>query len=107
MLVWSNDGKHVIVGGKHKSRTKWSQDDEDNAILPTALKIFNVLTGEVVARLEGHTEEIFCLKKVVFQDENYLLTCGEDGRFIRWKMNEDYRYVCFLFESFIKSVYLK
>ncbi|KAJ1952549.1 hypothetical protein EC988_003498, partial [Linderina pennispora] len=58
-------GEYLVVGGKLKDRKRWSEADEDNHILPCPLKIFNVLTGEVVARLEGHAEEILSVKGVV------------------------------------------
>ena len=54
-------------------------------------EVFDVIKGEVVSRGEGHTEEVLSLKKVKFNGENFLLTSSEDGRFIKWYMDENYR----------------
>jgi hypothetical protein len=32
-MQWSDNSKHLIVSGKMKSRSKWSEEDEDNCIL--------------------------------------------------------------------------
>ncbi|KAJ1666527.1 hypothetical protein IW140_004626 [Coemansia sp. RSA 1813] len=84
------NSEYLIVGGKLKDRKRWSEADEDNHILPCPLKIFNVLTGEVVARLEGHSEEILCLKSVVYNGENYYVTTSQDGYIRRWHMDSDW-----------------
>ncbi|KAI8325369.1 WD40 repeat-like protein, partial [Martensiomyces pterosporus] len=84
------NSEYLVVGGKLKDRKRWSEADEDNHILPCPLKIFNVLTGEVVARLEGHSEEILCIKGVVFKGENYLVTTSQDGYIRRWHMDSDW-----------------
>eukprot|EP01117_Protostelium_nocturnum_P011269 TRINITY_DN4093_c0_g2_i4.p1 TRINITY_DN4093_c0_g2~~TRINITY_DN4093_c0_g2_i4.p1 ORF type:complete len:531 (-),score=175.47 TRINITY_DN4093_c0_g2_i4:719-2311(-) len=90
VMNWTDDGKHIIVGGKLKCRKMWSNTDEDNHILPCPIKIFNTESGEVVERLEGHQEEVLCLKRVVFKETNYLLSGSEEGFMIKWEMNEDY-----------------
>jgi len=89
-LCWSDDGRHILAAGKIKNRKKWCEEDEDNHICPCPIKVFNILTGEVVTKLEGHTEEILCVKKLKFKGINYLLSSSEDGRIIKWKMNENY-----------------
>ncbi|KAJ1735454.1 hypothetical protein LPJ72_001856 [Coemansia sp. Benny D160-2] len=84
------NSEYLIVGGKLKDRKRWSEADEDNHILPCPLKVFNVLTGEVVSRLEGHSEEILCLKSVVYKGENYYVTTSQDGYIRRWHMDSDW-----------------
>ncbi|KAJ2309300.1 hypothetical protein IWW51_006832, partial [Coemansia sp. RSA 2702] len=84
------NSEYLVVGGKLKDRKRWSEADEDNHILPCPLKVFNVLTGEVVARLEGHSEEILCVKSVVFKGENYLVTTSQDGYIRRWHMDSSW-----------------
>ncbi|KAJ2551890.1 hypothetical protein EV175_003519 [Coemansia sp. RSA 1933] len=84
------NSEYLIVGGKLKDRKRWSEADEDNHILPCPLKIFNVLTGEVVARLDGHSEEILCIKSVVYNGENYYVTTSQDGYIRRWHMDSDW-----------------
>ncbi|ORX74831.1 WD40 repeat-like protein [Linderina pennispora] len=83
-------GEYLVVGGKLKDRKRWSEADEDNHILPCPLKIFNVLTGEVVARLEGHAEEILSVKGVVYKGENYFVTTSQDGYIRRWHMDSSW-----------------
>ncbi|KAJ2238256.1 hypothetical protein IWW45_000267 [Coemansia sp. RSA 485] len=82
--------EYIVVGGKLKDRKRWSDADEDNHILPCPLKVFNILTGKVVARLEGHSEEILCIKSVVFKGENYFVTTSQDGYIRRWHMDSDW-----------------
>ncbi|PWA02527.1 hypothetical protein BB558_001352 [Smittium angustum] len=84
------DSKYVITGGKLKDRKMWSNADEDNHILPCPLKVFDILTGECVARLSGHTEEIICVKRVVYKETNYWITTSQDGFIRRWPMKDDW-----------------
>ncbi|KAJ2007288.1 hypothetical protein GGI04_000593 [Coemansia thaxteri] len=84
------NSEYLIVGGKLKDRKRWSEADEDNHIMPCPLKIFNVLTGDVVACLEGHSEEILCIKSVVYKGENYYVTTSQDGYIRRWHMDSDW-----------------
>ncbi|CAO3679170.1 unnamed protein product [Umbelopsis vinacea] len=63
----------IATGGKLKDRHRWSAEDDDNHILPCPIKIFDILTGKVVARLDGHSEEILCIKDVMFDGERTLL----------------------------------
>ncbi|KAG0000618.1 hypothetical protein BGZ65_004212 [Modicella reniformis] len=81
----------VLVGGKRKDRNNWSEVDDDNNILPCPLKLFDVITGEVVVTLEGHTEELLCVKRVQFKGENYFLSGSQDGYLSKWHMDSDWR----------------
>jgi hypothetical protein len=44
----------------------------------------------VISRLDGHLEEILCVRVVYFKSEHYLLSCGQDGRIFKWQMNADF-----------------
>ncbi|KAF9156148.1 hypothetical protein BG015_007046 [Linnemannia schmuckeri] len=81
----------VLAGGKLKDRNNWSEADEDNNILPCPLKLFDILTGEVVCQLKGHTEELLCVKRVQFKGENYFLSGSQDGYLNKWHMESDWR----------------
>lgn len=80
----------LVTGGKLKNRHRWSTEDNDNHILPCPIKIFNIITGERVAVLEGHSEEILCIKAVKFKGDNYLVSTSQDGYIIKWHMAEDW-----------------
>ena len=58
----------------------------------TSAKIFDVVSGEVIERLESHEEEILCIKAVTFKEENYFVTTSQDGYINKWKMDEDWGY---------------
>jgi WD40 repeat protein len=62
-------------------------------VLPTPIKIYDSVKGEVLCKLEGHVEEVLCVKTITFEGENYLLSAGQDGKMIKWRMNRDFRYV--------------
>lgn len=83
----------LAVGGKLKRRRQWSEEDDDNAILPCPIKIFEIATGKVVGRMEGHKEEILSIRTVLFDNTNYLLSTSQDGYIIRWKMTVDWYYL--------------
>ncbi|KAI9470667.1 MAG: WD40-repeat-containing domain protein [Benjaminiella poitrasii] len=84
------DSELIAVGGKLKDRYRWSEEDEDNHILPCAIKIFNVTDSKVVAKLDGHSEEVLCIKTVRFLGENYLISTSQDGYIIKWHMSNDW-----------------
>ncbi|KAG0233487.1 hypothetical protein BGW42_007444 [Actinomortierella wolfii] len=84
------DQTKLLVGGKVKDRNNWSETDDDNNILPCPLKLFDVLTGEVITKLEGHTEELLCVKHVEFKGENYFLSGSQDGYLNKWHMSSDW-----------------
>ncbi|KAI0230614.1 hypothetical protein L0F63_000058 [Massospora cicadina] len=77
--VFSPDQKHIVVGGKRKDRRHWSTNDNDNRILPCTIKVFDTQTGKVVLRLEAHSEEVLCIKKLYFRGVLYYISCGQDG----------------------------
>ncbi|KAF9964734.1 hypothetical protein BGZ70_006022 [Mortierella alpina] len=85
------DQTKILIGGKLKDRNNWSEADEDNNILPCPLKLFDILSGEVVARLDGHAEELLCVKKVHFKGENYFLSGSQDGYLNKWHMDSDWK----------------
>ena len=89
-VLFSRDSTKVYTCGKLKSRTTWSEEDGDNFCIPGKIKIYDILTGKVLLQLEGHQEEILCMKLVTFANKEYLLTGGQDGRIIRWEINEDF-----------------
>jgi WD40 repeat protein len=78
----------LVAGGKLKDRHRWSAEDGDNHILPCPLKVFQIDTCQRVALLEGHAEEILCIKAVTFKGENYYVSTSQDGFIIKWHMDE-------------------
>lgn len=81
-------GDYIITAGKLKDRHRWSTEDSDNHILPCPIKIFDVASTEQIARLEGHSEEILCVKTLTFKGENYLISTSQDGYIMKWLMDE-------------------
>ncbi|CAG8535931.1 10011_t:CDS:10 [Ambispora gerdemannii] len=84
------DQTRIVVGGKLKDRMRWSIEDEDNHILPCPLKIFDVISGKVISRLDGHAEEILCVKNIMYKDTPYYITTSQDGYIIKWQMESDW-----------------
>lgn len=80
----------LVTGGKLKNRHRWSAEDNDNHIMPCPIKIFDVITGKRLAKLDGHTEEILCIKAVKFKGGNYLISTSQDGYIIKWHMDENW-----------------
>ncbi|ORX61626.1 WD40 repeat-like protein [Hesseltinella vesiculosa] len=85
------DAPHLLAAaGKLKDRHRWCTDDEDNHIMPCPIKIFDLQTGKVIAKLEGHAEEILSIKAVRFDGNNYYITTSQDGHIMKWKMADDW-----------------
>ncbi|KAI9228019.1 MAG: WD40-repeat-containing domain protein [Piptocephalis tieghemiana] len=81
---------YLLIGGKLKDRRRWSADDDDNHILPCPLKIFDVLSGELITQLHGHKEEILCIKSLWYRGTPYWITTSQDGSIIKWRMEDDW-----------------
>ncbi len=88
-VAFSPSGSHVITAGVLKDRHAWDQTDDDNAVVPSPIKVYNVVSGEVVARLEGHKEEILQLRLLHFKGSPYILSCSQDGYLWKWRMQDD------------------
>ncbi|KAJ3218650.1 hypothetical protein HDU67_004703 [Dinochytrium kinnereticum] len=80
----------LIAGGKSKDRTQWSLDEDDSKIITCPIKVFSLETGKIIATLPGHEEEILCLKCVMMNGEQYLVSTSQDGYIVRWKMDSTY-----------------
>ncbi|CDS14390.1 hypothetical protein LRAMOSA06559 [Lichtheimia ramosa] len=87
---FSNDQELIVAGGKLKNRSVWSSQDDDNHILPCPIKIFSVETGNRVGQLDGHSEEVLCIKAITFKGKNYYLSTSQDGYIIKWQMDQDW-----------------
>ncbi|KAI9305369.1 WD40-repeat-containing domain protein [Cunninghamella echinulata] len=81
---------YMLTAGKLKDRYRWSETDEDCHILPCPIKIFDLETDKVIGRLEGHSEEILCIKSLKFEDKNYYITTSQDGYIFKWHMENDW-----------------
>lgn len=88
--AFSPDQNFIVVGGKRKDRKFWSEDDDDNRILPCTLKVFDLLTGKVINRLEAHSEEVLYIKHVYFRGQSYYVSSGQDGSLWKWKLSSDH-----------------
>ncbi|ORX62961.1 WD40 repeat-like protein [Hesseltinella vesiculosa] len=83
-------GSYLVTGGKLKDRQRWSAEDEDNHILPCPIKTYDLVTQKVVSVLNGHAEEILCIKSVKFDGKNYYISTSQDGYIIKWSMEDDW-----------------
>ncbi|KAJ3124236.1 hypothetical protein HK098_001298 [Nowakowskiella sp. JEL0407] len=98
------DCTKLILGGKLKDRSKWSEQEDDLHIVDCPLKVFDLSKRKVTARFEGHKEEILSIKLVKFKNEDYILTTSQDGFVIKWKVSDDWSEVLektLLTQSFI------
>ncbi|KAI8989312.1 WD40-repeat-containing domain protein [Pilobolus umbonatus] len=80
----------LVTGGKLKDRYRWSAEDGDSHILPCPIKIFQLDDCKRVAKLEGHSEEILCIKALTFKGQNYYISTSQDGYIIKWHMADDW-----------------
>lgn len=90
VVKFTPDDQFVVAAGKIKDRRSWDSSDDDNKIMPCPIKIFDVFTGNVVGRLEGHSEEVLCLKGIFFREQFYFVSSSYDGTIYKWRMKEDF-----------------
>ena len=86
---FTGDGRFVVTCGVSKSRSVWSSEDNDNLHLPSRVKVFDVLTGQVLLRMDGHQKGANTLKRVSFKKVEHWLSCGEDGSVLKWRIEEN------------------
>lgn len=89
-LQFTPDDKKLFAAGKLKNRDVWDEDEDDNEILPCPIKLFDVVSGKVLVKLQGHEEEILDIKCVLFRNGNYLLSASQDGHLIKWHLSDDW-----------------
>ncbi|ORZ21568.1 WD40-repeat-containing domain protein [Absidia repens] len=83
--------QYLLAGGKLKDRHCWSVEDEDCHILPCPIKIFDMFDGKVAGQLDGHSEEVLCIKSLQFESKNYYVSTSQDGYIIKWQMDSDWK----------------
>jgi len=94
VCVFSPDLQRVFAAGKLKHRDKYSGDDDDLAIAAGPIKVFDILSGNVVETLKGPKEEVTDMKLVEFRGEPFLICGSQDGYIWKYALNQDYRCEC-------------
>eukprot|EP01114_Cavostelium_apophysatum_P011889 TRINITY_DN2644_c0_g1_i2.p1 TRINITY_DN2644_c0_g1~~TRINITY_DN2644_c0_g1_i2.p1 ORF type:complete len:1202 (+),score=337.29 TRINITY_DN2644_c0_g1_i2:134-3739(+) len=89
-VQFSKDGKHVITGGKLKDSQRYNEGIQDEEPLPPPIKVFNIESGKVVLRLEGHKDDIVSIKRVTFDGKQYILSASKNAQLIKWRVADDY-----------------
>jgi WD40 repeat protein len=51
------------------------------------------VTGNLVLKLEGHEEEVLDFKLLNFEGDTYILSAGQDGKIIKWRVAKNFRFV--------------
>jgi WD40 repeat protein len=89
-VEFTQDGKHVIAIGKTKDLSTFNEETGDYEVLSGSVKIFDLLSGRLALSIEGHKQDVLGMKAVIFNGENYLLTCGQDGLIVKWHMSKSW-----------------
>ena len=98
------------AAGKRKHRHQWDERSADALSLPGQIKIFDLNSGKCIQRLglsnnfddddgdddknkikSGHTDEILFIKPITTRlGNNFIISCGQDGRLCRWSFDENW-----------------
>lgn len=54
--------------------------DEDHEIAPCPIRVFDVVSGDLVLQLDGHVEEVTGIKIVSHMTEDYLVSTSQEGQ---------------------------
>ena len=88
---WTPDDSRLFVGGKLKNRHRWSDDDDDNSVLPCPIKSFAIKEPTSPVKVfNGHKEEILCLKLLKYKNKNFMLSSSQDGYLIKWQFDSNW-----------------
>lgn len=88
-LQWSPDDTKLIVAGKHKDRKKWDPEEEDFTSQAAAIKIFDIESGKVSLKLEGHTSDVLDIKLIHYCRQLFLVSAGADGTVRKWLLDDN------------------
>jgi hypothetical protein len=90
--IFSTSDKYVVAAGRIKDRGTWNEDTNDNQVISGCVKIFDVLSAKVVLNLSTNSQEdVLCVRSIVFEGNNYLVICSQDGSIVKYKLNDDFR----------------
>lgn len=84
--------QRVFAAGKLKHRDKYSTDDEDLTVAGGPIKVFGLVSGDVLETLEGPKEEVTDLQLITYKGDPYIIACSQDGYIWKYLLNRDYRY---------------
>eukprot|EP00871_Galdieria_phlegrea_P001994 jgi/Galph1/2796/GphlegSOOS_G1461.1 len=86
---FSPNSRFIIGAGVTRDRFSWDENEDENSVIPGTIKIFDIVSGEVTCRLDGHLEEVFCMRIIERGGNYYLVSCGEDGRICKFQFHRE------------------
>lgn len=91
-LAWSQDGRLLFAAGARKSRNHYDSRDSDLRVLPSPLVAYDLFREDVATsryEVAAHAEEVLCLVSLSFNGTSYLLSCGQDGYVLKWRVGTE------------------
>ena len=86
-VVWIEKDELIMTSGRIKDRSQWNDDLNDNPVIQGTIKIYNVLSTSLLISLSGHNDDVLSIKPIKFNNNNYIISCGNDGTIIKHHMN--------------------
>ena len=91
--IFTSSDKYIAVVGRIKDRGTWNEDTNDNQVISGCVKIYDIISAKVILNLSTNfTEDVLCIRSVVFDNVNYLIVCSQDGSIVKYKLSDDFRY---------------
>ncbi|PRP83385.1 hypothetical protein PROFUN_09413 [Planoprotostelium fungivorum] len=88
---FSRDNGVALVGGKRKDKKRWNGEMEDYESIAGQIKVYDIETGKIVHRLEGHPSDINVIEEVQFNGSTFLLSGGHQSSILKWDVGANLR----------------
>jgi len=92
-VAFSRDNSIVIAAGKSKDKKRWNGQVQDYEPLPSSIKLFSISDGKLVLKLEENVDETLCIKRITFDNRQFILSSSKDGKIVKWELTDDLRKV--------------